>query len=256
MVEGDLSIPLFLAGTGVTILATGITQAGWRHRLLIFGLFAVGSILLLAGVCWHWLKDYSPTIATSVITELASNSVAWFVVIMLALVIALVRKPKISTLSAQETAPQLQSFTPADRSQVDLIGSPGQVLVPQDAYYLHDTAAEGYPHKLKIVLKNDSSVDFILTSAEWQDTWNLTLPPLNEHLWQPEGRRGWQNDDWGGETNEALLVRPGRAIQTWVGLPAPLDKVELRRRMMTKRLGTLIVPLTIDGRTTLETIKL
>ena len=44
--------------------------------------------------------------------------------------------------------------------------------------------------------------------------------------------------------------------QTWVGLPAPLDKVELRRRMMTKRLGTLIVPLTIDGRTTLETIKL
>jgi hypothetical protein len=26
--------------------------------------------------------------------------------------------------------------------------------------------------------------------------------------------------------------------------------------MMTKRLGTLIVPLTIDGRTTLETIKL
>jgi hypothetical protein len=137
-----------------------------------------------------------------------------------------------------------------------LIGSAGQVLVPQDAYYLHDTVAEGYPHKLKIALRNDSVGDFIVTSAEWQDTWNLTLPPLHEHLWQPEGPRGWQNDDWGGETNEALLVRPGRAIQTWVGLPAPLDKVELRRHMMTKRLGTLIVPLTIDGRTTLETIKL
>jgi hypothetical protein len=133
--------------------------------------------------------------------------------------------------------------------------SPESFLAPQDAYYLHDATAEGYPHKLKIVLRNDSDGDFIVTSAEWQDTWNLTLPPLNEHLWQPEGPRGWQNDDWGGETNQAL-VRPGRAIQTWVGLPAPLDEVELRRRMMTKRLGTLIVPLTIDGRTALETIKL
>jgi hypothetical protein len=130
-----------------------------------------------------------------------------------------------------------------------------QVLVPQDTYYLHDATAAGYPHKLKIVLRIESAGDVIVTSAEWQDTWNLTLPPLNEHLWQSEGPRGWQNDDWGGETHEAL-VRPGRAIQTWVGLPSPLDEVELRRRIMTKRLGTLIVPLTIDGRTTLETIKL
>jgi hypothetical protein len=134
--------------------------------------------------------------------------------------------------------------------------TPVPVLVPQDAYYLHDEDAKGYPHKLKIVLTNKSAGDIIVTPAEWRNIWNFTSPPLNEHPWQPEGPHGWQNKDWGEETHEPLLVRPGRAIQTWVGLPAPLGEVKLRRRIMTKRLGSLIVPFTIDRRATSETIRL
>ena len=131
-----------------------------------------------------------------------------------------------------------------------------QALVPQDAYYLPDEDAKGYPHKLKIVLTNESAGAIVVTPAEWENTCNFTLPPLNEHPWQLEGPHGWQNKDWGEETHEPLLVRSGRAIQTWVGLPAPLDKVQLRRRIMTKRLGTLIVPLTVDGNAISETIRL
>jgi hypothetical protein len=131
-----------------------------------------------------------------------------------------------------------------------------QILVPQDAYYLPDPAAKGYPHKLKIVLQIESAQDIIVTPAQWQNTWDFTLPPLNEHPWQPEGPRGWRNCDWGRETHEPLLVRSGRAIQTWVGLPGPVDKIELRRRIVTKRLGTLIVPFTIDGGATSERVRL
>jgi hypothetical protein len=134
--------------------------------------------------------------------------------------------------------------------------SPDGVLEPQDACYLDDKDAKGYPHKLKIVLTNESAGNIIVTPAEWRNIWNFTSPPLNEHPWQREGPHGWQNKDWGEETPEPLLVRSGRAIQTWVGLPGPVDTIELRRRIMTKRLGILIVPFTIDGRATSETIRL
>jgi hypothetical protein len=93
MVEGDLTIPLFLAGTGVTIIVAGISQAGWRHHLLIRGLFAVGAILVLAGVCWRLIGDHLPAVTTAV-SGIATSPVAWFVVVLFALAVVLTRKPQ------------------------------------------------------------------------------------------------------------------------------------------------------------------
>jgi hypothetical protein len=262
MVEGDLSIPLFLVGTGVTLLATGITQAGWRHRLLICGLFAFGIIVLLAGLFWHWLKDYSPTTAISVITEIASNSVAWFVVIMLALFVALLRNPKISTLSGLSATSQAEVRPPADApNRLEPIRPAEQFLVPLDAYYLHDPSARGFPHKLWIVLRNESRRDLIVSPANWETSaGDIATRPMPRHPWTPEGPGGWENNSWSWPRPERELepihVARGQVIQTYVGLPGPLNDTELRRRIVSKRLGTLIVPFTIDGRTTSETIRL
>jgi Kef-type K+ transport system membrane component KefB len=90
MVEGDLAIPLFLAGTGVTIIVAGISQAGWRHRLLILGLFAVGAVLVLAGLCWHLIGNLLPAV-TTVVSGIATSPVAWFVIVMFALAVMLIR---------------------------------------------------------------------------------------------------------------------------------------------------------------------
>jgi hypothetical protein len=90
MVEGDLAIPLFLAGTGVTIIVAGISQAGWRHRLLILGLFVVGAVLVLTGVCWHLIGNLLPTV-TTVVSGIATSPVAWFVIVMFALAMMLIR---------------------------------------------------------------------------------------------------------------------------------------------------------------------
>jgi hypothetical protein len=55
---------------------------------------------------------------------------------------------------------------------------------------------------------------------------------------------------------DPLHVARGRVIQTYVPLPGPLDKIELRRRTISKRLGTLVIPFAIDGESRTQTIRL
>lgn len=131
-------------------------------------------------------------------------------------------------------------------------------LVSQDIYYFPEPTAPGHAHKLKIVLSNGSASGITLNPAVWKTgPGDLATPPLSERPWQREGPRGWQRGDWEPrEISEPFCLPSGRAVQTWVGLLAPLDEIELRRRIVSKRLGTLIVPLTVDGRAMSETIKL
>ena len=67
---------------------TAIGQAGWRHRYLLRGLFALAAVLVLAGLFWPWLKAYSPTL-TNVVSQIGTSPVAWFVVLILALTASL-----------------------------------------------------------------------------------------------------------------------------------------------------------------------
>jgi hypothetical protein len=137
-------------------------------------------------------------------------------------------------------------------------GQEAQRLVLQDIYYLPEPTAPGYPHKLKIVVSNGSASGITLKPATWKTSpGDLATPPLTERPWQREGPRGWQRRDWEQmEISEPFYLPSGRAVQTWVGLLAPLDEIKLRRRIVGKRLGTLIVPFIIDGRATSETIRL
>jgi hypothetical protein len=130
---------------------------------------------------------------------------------------------------------------------------------PQDVRYRHDVGATiGYPHKLLIVLKNRSEKEIIVSPAKWQNATDFPTRRLtvDEQVWSPEGHDGWQLDSWGKETREPFVLPQGRAIQTWIGLIRPLEEVELRRRIITKRLGTLLVPFTVDGVAKSEKIKL
>jgi hypothetical protein len=137
-------------------------------------------------------------------------------------------------------------------------GQEAQRLVLQDIYYLPEPTAPGYPHKLKIVVSNGSASGITLKPATWKTSpGDLATPPLSERPWQREGPRGWQRRDWEQtEISEPLYLPSGRAVQTWVGLLAPLDEIKLRRRIVSKRFGTLIVPVTVDGHATSETIRL
>ena len=51
----NLQITLFLAGVGVTVAVCAITIAGWKHKLLIWGLLAVALLFLVLAVTWPLL---------------------------------------------------------------------------------------------------------------------------------------------------------------------------------------------------------
>jgi hypothetical protein len=85
----DLTIILFLVGTGLTLASDAMTAAGWKHPLFIRGLFGLAVIFVLMAATWSLgLKNISPA-ATAVVSQVATNPVSWFVVIMLGLAAAL-----------------------------------------------------------------------------------------------------------------------------------------------------------------------
>jgi hypothetical protein len=110
-------------------------------------------------------------------------------------------------------------------------------------------------------MRNESSKELVLRPAQWETgTADISTRPIQQQPWTAEGPNGWQNGSWIWRSierqNDPLPVLPGGVIQTWVGLLGPLEEKELRRRTVTKRLGTLITPFSIDGRSLSETIKL
>jgi hypothetical protein len=104
MVGDDLTVSLFFAGVAVTLAATGITQAGWRHWLVVVALFLAGVVALFVAFGWPWLKGLSPA-ATGLATTLGTSPVAWFVTIILALSATLFFKkpPIVNDVPASET---------------------------------------------------------------------------------------------------------------------------------------------------------
>jgi hypothetical protein len=140
--------------------------------------------------------------------------------------------------------------------------SPEKALAPCDIYHFHDPAPErNYPDKLCISLKNESDADLLVSPAKWENLnpSDIEFRRIQEHPWIPEGPKGWAKRDWlwsKSPGSAPIHVPRGRAIQTWVGLHGPLDDAELRQRIVGKRLGTLIIPLTANGESKMETHKL
>jgi hypothetical protein len=89
MLSGDdLTIVLFLVGTAISIALTAMSTAGWRHPVLVGGLFSLAAICAGVGVGWPMLKTVSPAV-TTIVNQVATNPVAWFMVLMLGMTASL-----------------------------------------------------------------------------------------------------------------------------------------------------------------------
>jgi hypothetical protein len=144
-------------------------------------------------------------------------------------------------------------FVRADQVRVE----PAPFTV-QDVYLERDDSPTTHYHrKLRIVLKNDSGKDVSVRAGAWRSvTGDILIQPMGKHVWRYEGSQGWQNDSWLSGEYEEVVVRPGMALQTWIGLDISADEIDIRRRQITRRLGALIVPLTIDEQNDEQRIRL
>jgi hypothetical protein len=91
MLSGDnLAIFLFFIGTAITIALAAMNAAGWRHPLLIRSLFGLSVVCVVIGVTGSRFKTVSPAV-TGIVTQVATNPVAWFVILMFAIATLLLR---------------------------------------------------------------------------------------------------------------------------------------------------------------------
>jgi hypothetical protein len=90
----DLTIRLFFIGTAFSLAVAAMSQAGWKHPVLIRGLFGVAVGLAAVGLGWPSIKTFSPVV-TATVDQIATNPVAWFVVFMFGLMAVLfLSKPR------------------------------------------------------------------------------------------------------------------------------------------------------------------
>lgn len=174
-----------------------------------------------------------------------------------------VRFDNIVGSTARPTSPPPETIRHREEYHGVFMRSAVLMFAPEDVYYLHDTAPErGYPHKLWIVVRNESRGDLVVSPAAWETSVEdiSVRPTPKQHPWTPEGSGGWKSNSWNWPPPDRELapihVARGQVIQTYVGLSEPLDGPELRRLIVSKRLGTLIIPFTVNGYSRTESIKL
>jgi hypothetical protein len=89
MLSGDdLTIVLFFIGSAISIGVAAVSAAGWRHPVLIGALFSLAGACLVIGAAWPALKTISPPV-TATVDQVATNPVAWFVILILGMTASL-----------------------------------------------------------------------------------------------------------------------------------------------------------------------
>ena len=95
MSSDDRTIVLFLFGIAISFAVASISQASWKHPLLIQGRRAVCKVLAgmfaIAGLGWPLIKPISPR-ATEAIVQIATSPAAWFAVLVLGLTASFSRR--------------------------------------------------------------------------------------------------------------------------------------------------------------------
>jgi hypothetical protein len=134
MLSGDdLTIVLFFIGTAISIACAAMSAAGWKHPVLIRSLFSLAAVCFFVGVAWPLLKTVSPP-ATAMVKQVATNPVAWFVILILGMTASLLfpkRGGRTSGLLEQErpianihTVAPAPATTPASAPATDPTPTP------------------------------------------------------------------------------------------------------------------------------------
>jgi len=122
--QGDeLTTAVFFAGSGIALVIAAVNQAGWKHRVLIWGLLGFGVLFCFVGLFLPIILEKSPT-AASVAVGIATAPSSWFTAIFSIAVLMVVSKGSKKPPITLPIASQSNSAATAElERKVDLLGS-------------------------------------------------------------------------------------------------------------------------------------
>jgi hypothetical protein len=135
-----------------------------------------------------------------------------------------------------------------DLRQEEATRNPLRVM---DIFLYPDDNDQDFKRKLRIVLLNKNEKRVHIRSASWKRRTDddVELRSQDRYLWQIENHPGsWRVDDWREEESADIIVDPGAAVRTYIGLHHEASQHGISRRLIQGRLGTLTVNMMIDGR--------
>jgi hypothetical protein len=104
-----------------------------------------------------------------------------------------------------------------------------------------------YKLKLRVYIRNETGFNIHVTKPAWiASPDEVQVRPTLTSSVQVEGGGGWHNDEWQGESEQAD-VGQGQTFRIWVGLNWAVNDNELRRRHENLRVGTVCIPIRING---------
>jgi hypothetical protein len=104
-----------------------------------------------------------------------------------------------------------------------------------------------YKMKLRIVFRNETGRDIVVKRPTWtakpdelqvRPDWNSSL--------QVETGGGWKFEQWAGEASEAA-IKNNQAFRIWIGLNWAFTDAELRQKHEQLAVGSLHLPVKING---------
>jgi len=84
MPDHTFETQLFLAGTAVAVLGVAVTQADWKHKIFVRGLFSTSVALFGLAVFWPNLGPKVPEGIDIPLGAISSNAVSWLILLALA----------------------------------------------------------------------------------------------------------------------------------------------------------------------------